>query len=103
MKKPSPSGTPIDMNRISNQLNDFQGYRHSITELRIDRWLKQFNQKQENSRILVFTPFVTDEISKLLIEKKHQHHNISVFIVDADKCEVSSCLQRIDNESLYAL
>ena len=63
MKQPLPCGTAIDMRRITGWLNDFTGYRHAITEGRIDRWLKQFDTPDQDlaARILDVTDFITHE------------------------------------------
>lgn len=43
MKSPLPAGTPIDMARMRSWVTEFGGYRHSVTERRIERWLDQFD------------------------------------------------------------
>lgn len=63
MKKPSPRNTPIDMSRMSNWMDDFSGYRHAITEQRIQRWLDQFNTEHQDiaARILDCVDFISHE------------------------------------------
>lgn len=63
MKTPLSRGTPIDMDRMSGWLNDFSGYRHSITEQRIDRWIDQFNNDDKDlvARVLDCVDFITHE------------------------------------------
>lgn len=63
MKTPLPPGTPIDRSRFSRWLLDFIGYRYSVSEQRIDRWLDQFNgeDKDTAARILDCVDFVTHQ------------------------------------------
>jgi len=63
MKTPLPRRTPIDIARMSSWLADFSGYRHSVTEGRIDRWLEQFDAGDRDlaARVLDAVDFVSRE------------------------------------------
>jgi hypothetical protein len=63
MKKPLPRGLQIDIARMSRWAADFSGYRSTVTEERIDRWLGQFapNDRDLLARILDCVDFVTNE------------------------------------------
>lgn len=51
------------MARMGNWTSDFTGYRHAITEERIDRWLGQFDKKDRDlaARTLDCIDFITHE------------------------------------------
>lgn len=63
MKEPMMRGTPIDMKRMASWVSVFSGYRHSITEERIDRWLLQFDRGHRDlaARVLDCVDFVNHE------------------------------------------
>lgn len=63
MKAPKAAGTPIDMRRIRDWLTDFTGYRHTITEDRIGRWLDQFDLPDIDlaARLLDCVDFISGE------------------------------------------
>lgn len=42
MRKPKQRGAPINMRRVRDWVQRFSGYRITVTENRIDRWLHQF-------------------------------------------------------------
>jgi len=42
MRKPKQRGAPINMRRVRDWVQRFSGYRITVTENRIDRWLDQF-------------------------------------------------------------
>ena len=42
MKAPQPAGSPIDANRYAGWISGFSGYRHTVTEQKLERWLAQF-------------------------------------------------------------
>ncbi len=43
MKAPRQRGVGIDANRIRDWMEEFTGYRYSVPESRIERWLRQFD------------------------------------------------------------
>ena len=63
MKVPLPRGSEINMTRSSQWKELFSGYKHQVTEARIDRWLDQFSAKHRDiaARILDCVDFVTYE------------------------------------------
>ena len=63
MKKPSRRKAKIDMARMSAWTSLFAGYRQSVTEQRIDRWLNQFKENDRDlaARILDCVDFITYE------------------------------------------
>ena len=63
MKRPMGRGLAIDMHRMTSWVNTFAGYRHPVTEGRIDRWLNQFDQKDRDiaARTLDCVDFITHE------------------------------------------
>ena len=63
MKEPSPRNTPIDMARMIAWTDDFTGYRYTITEQRIDRWLNQFDEDHRDiaARVLDCVDFISHE------------------------------------------
>lgn len=63
MKRPFRRATPINMQRMRSWVNGFSGYRHTVTEQRIDRWLEQFTGKDRDlaARTLDCVEFVTHE------------------------------------------
>lgn len=63
MKKPRPKNAQVDMQRVKSWLSDFTGYRHVITEDRIDRWIKQFAKKDRDlaARVLDSVDFISAE------------------------------------------
>jgi hypothetical protein len=63
MKRPMPRGSAIDMARMARWAADFTGYRTSVTEPRIDRWIEQFRVRDRDlaARILDSVEFITRE------------------------------------------
>lgn len=63
MKKPSPPGTPVTMPRMRGWVTDFSGYRHAVTEPRVERWLSQFDLPHIDlaARVLDCVDFVGSE------------------------------------------
>lgn len=63
MKEPRPRGTSIDPGRMGGWAAEFAGYRHSVTESRIDRWLEQFDPSHRDlaARVLDCVDFVPYE------------------------------------------
>lgn len=63
MKQPRPRGADIDANRLKDWLEDFSGYRYSVSESRIERWLDQFGNNYRNlaARVLDCVDFVSPE------------------------------------------
>lgn len=63
MKKPLPRSTRIDMARMARWAGEFSGYRVTVTEARIDRWLSQFRPSDRDiaARILDSVDFITSE------------------------------------------
>jgi hypothetical protein len=63
MKRPLARGRAIDMRRIRGWLQDFSGYRHTVNEHRIDRWLNQFAAADRDlaARLLDCVDFMTSE------------------------------------------
>lgn len=63
MKRPMARGAAIDMRRMADWTRDFTGYRITITEDRIDRWLAQFRHRDRDlaARTLDCVDFVTHE------------------------------------------
>jgi len=61
MKHPLRRKTPVDMHRMSSWVTTFSGYRHPITEQRIERWFTQFSSEDRDlaARILDCVEFVT--------------------------------------------
>src|SRR5882672_2721777 len=63
MKRPLPPGTPIDMQRVRRWMADFSGYRITVTEQRVDRWIEQFSRADRDlaARVLDSVDFVSNE------------------------------------------
>jgi len=63
MKEPRPAGVPIDMARMRSWMEDFAGYRLTISEGRIERWLHQFEEEHRDlaARLLDVVDFVGNE------------------------------------------
>jgi hypothetical protein len=63
MKTPRSVGAPIDPRRYRVWLSEFAGYRHQITEERIDRWFKQFQPRHKDlaARVLDCVDFIGHE------------------------------------------
>jgi hypothetical protein len=63
MKRPLPPGTPIDMQRVRRWMADFPGYRITVTEQRIDRWIEQFRRADRDlaARVLDSVDFISNE------------------------------------------
>lgn len=63
MKSPRPRGEEIDANRMENWVHEFSGYRHNVTESRIDRWLKQFDAAHKDlaARVLDCVDYIPQE------------------------------------------
>lgn len=63
MKEPRPRGTSIGPGRMRGWAAEFAGYRHSVTESRIDRWLEQFDPSHRDlaARVLDCVDFVPYE------------------------------------------
>ncbi len=63
MKTPCESGTEIDADRMAEWTSNFSGYRHAVTEHRIDRWLKQFDESHRDiaARILDCVDYIPQE------------------------------------------
>jgi hypothetical protein len=67
MKSPQGVGAAITMERMRIWMDDFSGYRVTITEHRIQRWLEQFQEGHRDlaARLLDVVDFVgNDQISK---------------------------------------
>ena len=63
MRRPLRRGTPIDMARMTSWVSLFAGYRISVTEQRIDRWLDQFadSDRDAAARVLDCVDYFTHE------------------------------------------
>jgi hypothetical protein len=63
MRQPKPRGAPVDGRRMRSWLGDFTGYRITVTEARIDRWLEQFARRDRDlaARLLDCVEFFTHE------------------------------------------
>jgi hypothetical protein len=63
MNAPHPAGSPIDQRRYRRWLAEFTGYRHQITEERIDRWFRQFKRAHKDlaARVLDAVDFIGTE------------------------------------------
>jgi hypothetical protein len=63
MKRPLQRGRAIDMRRMRRWTDDFPGYRITITEQRIDRWINQFQRRDRDlaARLLDAVDFITTE------------------------------------------
>lgn len=62
MKRPRLRGAGIDMGRMRSWISSFGGYRVSVSEERIDRWLVQFARDRDlAARILDSVDFVGHE------------------------------------------
>ncbi len=63
MRAPLPPGMPIDNHRMAGWVGLFSGYRHAVTEQRVDRWLNQFrtNDRDLAARALDCVDFITHE------------------------------------------
>lgn len=63
MKQPMPRGTAINNRRMASWVSAFLGYRHAISEARIDRWLDQFSRRDCDiaARTLDCVEFITHE------------------------------------------
>lgn len=63
MKTPLPPGEPIDAKRMRGWLSEFTGYRHAVTESRIERWLSQFELPDIDlaARLLDSVDFIQNE------------------------------------------
>lgn len=63
MKRPRAAGSPINAERMQSWLADFAGYRISVSEGRIDRWLQQFDAGHRDiaARVLDVVDFITNE------------------------------------------
>jgi hypothetical protein len=48
VKRPNDAGTAVDDDRIRGWLADFIHYRESITEARIERWIRQFDDRDRD-------------------------------------------------------
>jgi len=61
MKHPKPRNAAIDNSRYSSWRETFAGYRQSVTDGSIDRWLEQFhaNDKDVAARILDSVDFIS--------------------------------------------
>ncbi len=61
MKRPLPRGSDIDSARMSGWVDEFSGYRHPVSDGRIDRWLNQFKSGHRDlaRRILDCVDFIT--------------------------------------------
>jgi len=63
VRAPARRGAPVDMERMRLWVNEFAGYRHTVNEGRIDRWLDQFQKKDRDvaARTLDAVDFVGAE------------------------------------------
>lgn len=63
MKQPFRRNTPIDQKRISRWLDPFVTYRDTVTEIRINRWLEQFDKRNHDlaARVLDAVEFITNQ------------------------------------------
>lgn len=63
MRRPQPRGKSIDMARMRLWLEDFAGYRVAVTEGRIERWLRQFEEPDRDlaARLLDVVDFVGND------------------------------------------
>ena len=61
MKAPLPRGTTINADRFQRWLSDFSGYRYTVSEHKIDRWIDQFDEEDKDvaSRVLDCVDFIT--------------------------------------------
>lgn len=63
MKRPLPRETSINMQRVRRWMADFAGYRITVSEQRIDRWIEQFPQADRDlaARVLDSVDFISNE------------------------------------------
>lgn len=63
MKTPRPRGANIDAGRMTSWASEFAGYRYSVTERRIERWLDQFGDDHRNlaARVLDCVDYIPYE------------------------------------------
>lgn len=63
MKKPLRRTSPVTMTRMSSWTTLFGGYRHAVTEGRIERWLDQFAPEDRDCavRLLDSVDFITGD------------------------------------------
>jgi hypothetical protein len=48
MRKPRPVNSPRDFRRFRSWINEFGAYRHAVTQLTIENWLKQFKPRDRD-------------------------------------------------------
>lgn len=60
MKAPLPANTAINQRRFNGWLNDFHGYRHSVSQGVVEAWLNQFdrNDRDLGARVLDAVDFI---------------------------------------------
>jgi len=63
MRAPLPRGSSIDGNRVADWLNVFEGYRTSVTEGGIQRWIDQFAREDRDmaARLLDSVEFINTQ------------------------------------------
>ena len=63
MKAPKTPKTPVNAARMREWIEEFAGYRVTVNEGRIDRWLKQFQTRDRDiaARVLDVVEFVSKE------------------------------------------
>lgn len=60
MREPLSPASAVNLKRVKNWLATFEGFRHPITEPRIDRWLEQFQEEDRDlaARVLDVVEFI---------------------------------------------
>ena len=60
MRRPLKRGEAVSQARMKSWMADFGGYRHQVTETKIERWLDQFNEPHQDiaARILDSIDFI---------------------------------------------
>jgi hypothetical protein len=65
--------------------------------------IKAFRTSQNNMELLIFTPFITKELSDCIIKMKPSHLNIKIYIIDANKTLLSHYIEMLDKRCIYEL
>ena len=74
----------------------FSGKDHQYTE-------KELNSFGQYANIMIFTPYITKELSEYILLNRQRITDISVYIINENKCEVGSSLIVQDKQPLVEL
>lgn len=89
--------------------NDFGQFYNALANMMfsgkefINIMKKELGSFKQYASVMIFTPYITKELSEYIILNRTKIPDINVYIINENKCEVSSCLSVQDKQPLVEL